>query len=170
LLNQISLKKSLILNNIDLHLNLNLVADDSLITDNHLRAVNINQAEFKHSSAIKIKNEEGKIGEKHIPMTQDLHPITQDSTCNYETLPNKTSSLKRKKVFFQKDSCAAFEQQSKKPHIHKSSKQKHISINDEEHRLFSILSLQPLQNNEEFLTQQTKECVDRIFDFIFKIK
>jgi len=58
----------------------------------------------------KRKNEEEKTDEKHIPMTQDLHPTTQDSTCNYQTVSNKTSSLKRK-TFFQKDSCA-FERHS----------------------------------------------------------
>jgi len=86
------------------------------------------------------------------------------------------------------DFCA-FEGQSKKPHIHKLSKQKHISTNvnnstqsccliqlfhpksivhihDKEHRLFSIATLQTPQNDEELLTQRTKQCVDQIFDFL----
>ncbi len=80
MLNQVSLKKSLTLNNIDLHLNLNPVADASLIIDDQLCTVNISQAEFKHSSAIKTKNEEEEKNRRktYTDDPRDLHPTTQD--------------------------------------------------------------------------------------------
>jgi hypothetical protein len=88
----------------------------------------------------------------------------------------------------QNDSCT-FERQSTKPRHHKLSKQKDISINidnhrtsccctqlfhpksilhiqDEENRLFSIVSLQTSQNDKQRLTQRTEEYVDQIFDLI----
>ncbi len=89
-------------------------------------------------------------------------------------------------IIEEKKSCV-FERQSNKPHHHNLSKQISINIDnhrtpscvtqlfhpksvvhiqDEENRLFSIVPLQILPNDEELLTQRTEECVDPIFNLM----
>ncbi len=66
-----------------------ITADDSLIANDQIHAVNINPSEVEHSSAIKKKNEGEKTYETRISMTQNLHPTTRYVNGKYTFMMKK---------------------------------------------------------------------------------